>query len=77
MRRLEFLRRQKRLSMRKLKELSGVNEAYICKAERWGDHLGAGQLRKLADALEWSGDPDALLDVVREVEAAPANVEKR
>lgn len=64
MRRLKFLRLDAEMSMGQLETKSGVSRSYICKAEKWGNHLGEGQLRKLAMALDWPNDPSELMDEV-------------
>ena len=70
MKRLKFMRQNQGMTMAQLELKSGVSRSYICKAERWGDHLGDGQLAKLAGALGWKNNPQALLDEVDEVVTA-------
>lgn len=59
---LEYLRREAGLSIRALRDKCDppVGENYICRAEKWGDHLSERQLRRLADALGWDKDPALL-----------------
>lgn len=65
MKRLEFMRRDNGLSQRELGRLSGVNASYICNAERRGMELYPSQAQRLAEALEWRGDPSQLFEEVR------------
>ena len=69
MRRLKFMRQSAGMTMAQLEDKSGVSRSYICKAEKWGNHLGDGQLVNLARALGWQHDPAALMDEVEEVKA--------
>lgn len=69
MRRLKFLRQNANMTMADLERRSGVSRSYICKAEKWGNHLGEGQLVNLADALGWRHEPSALMDEVEDVKA--------
>ena len=69
--RLEYLRREAGLTIRGLRDKCNppVGENYICRAEKWGDHLSEGQLSRLADALGWKGDPALLAEPIEVVEA--------
>ena len=67
--RLEFLRRQAKLSQRGLGEMCSprVGACYICNAEKRGMKLYASQAQRLADALGWTGDPEELFEEVEAV----------
>ena len=69
--RLEYLRREAGLSIRALRDKCSppVGENYICRAEKWGDHLSETQLKRLADALGWEKDPALLAEPIEVVEA--------
>ena len=69
MRRLKFLRQSAGMTMADLERQSGVCRSYICKAEKWGNHLGEKQLENLANALGWRQKPAALMDEIEEVKA--------
>lgn len=64
MKRLEFLRRDRGLSQRQLGAAAQVNASYICNAERRGLVLYPEQAKRLAAALDWSGDPTELFEEV-------------
>ena len=70
MRRLEYLRREAGLSIRGLGQMCEppIASNYICRAEKWGDHLGEEHLQRLADALGWDKDPALLTDTIEVVE---------
>ncbi len=71
MKRLEFLRRNRGWSQRKLGSAAHVNASYICNAERRGLILFDQQAQRLADALDWQGKPAELFeDVIENVNAA-------
>ncbi|MEG1827731.1 MAG: XRE family transcriptional regulator [Gordonibacter sp.] len=72
MKRLEFMRRNMRLSQRKTGEMSGVNASYICNAEKRGLILYPNQAQRLSDALGWDGDPMELFEEVTENDMATA-----
>lgn len=64
MKRLEQLRNERHMTQERLGNKAHLDKSYISKAENYGNHLGAGQLARLAAALEWTGDPeDLMLDV--------------
>ena len=65
---LEKERRNHGWSQRELMRRSGVDSAYISRAERQGMRLYPGQARKIADALGWEGDPAELFKEVEENE---------
>lgn len=65
MKRLEFLRRDRKLSQRELGKRAGVNASYICNAERRGMELYPSQAQRLAAALDWLGEPSELFEEVR------------
>ena len=69
--RLEYMRREAGLTIRGLRDRCKppVGENYICRAEKWGDHLSENQLKRLADALGWKGDPWDLVAPIEIVEA--------
>ena len=60
---LEYLRREAGLTIRGLRDKCNppVGENYICRAEKWGDHLSDAQLERLAVALGWDKDPALLV----------------
>lgn len=62
MNKLEFYRRKRGLSQRGLGLIAKVDASYICNAESRGFRLYERQMRELANALDWNGDPYALLD---------------
>lgn len=66
MTRLEFIRRSKGWSQRKLGEAAKVSASYICNAESRGMTLYPNQTKRLADALGWKGDPAELFEEVTE-----------
>lgn len=66
MKQLEFLRRNLKWSQRKLGDVSSVDARYICNAEKRGMILYPKQAKRLADALDWTGDPDELFKEVGE-----------
>ena len=68
--RLEYLRREAGLSQRALRDkcVPPVGENYICRAEKWGDHLGRAHLERLAAALGWDKDPELLMDEIEVAE---------
>lgn len=72
MKRLEFRRRGKGWSQRKLGEIAGVNASYICNAEKRGMILYPPQAKRIAEALGWKGDPAALFEDVTEDDLATA-----
>lgn len=61
MRLLQKLRTDKNLTQESLGYRARLDKSYISKAENYGNHLGDDQLRRLAEALNWTGDPAALL----------------
>ncbi|WP_281654772.1 XRE family transcriptional regulator [Eggerthella sinensis] len=66
MKRLEFMRRNLRLSQREAGKLAGVNASYICNAEKRGLILYPDQAKRLSSALGWEGDPAELFEEVTE-----------
>lgn len=62
--RLEAERRRLGLSKSKLARMADMNPATITWAEQRGFRLYGAQLTKLALALGWSGEPEALLQDV-------------
>lgn len=72
---LQYLRNYIRLSQDDLYELCHVDAHYICNAEKHGDHLGTGQLERLAKALGWKGDPALLLKFTDELPGFEALVD--
>ncbi len=71
MKRIRQMREGKGLSMRQLGSRCRppVAASYICYAEN-GLTLGAGQAKRLADALGWEGDPMELFEEVEAVNHA-------
>lgn len=65
---LTKVREDARLSKRKLDRLSNVCASDISKAETRGLRLYPVQMERIAAALEWEGDPMALLEEVAEDE---------
>ncbi|WP_172623372.1 helix-turn-helix domain-containing protein [Arabiibacter massiliensis] len=65
MKRLEFLRRDKKLSQRELGRLAGVSASYICNAESRGLILFPSQAQRLARELGWEGDASELFEEVK------------
>ena len=61
MRRMEYLRRSRKLSQRALGLLANVDAGYICTAEKYGFARGV-RLERIADKLEWQGKPEELLE---------------
>jgi len=68
--RLEYMRREAGLTIRGLRDKCKppVGENYICRAEKYGDHLSEGQLVRIAEALGWDGDPMLLTQPIEIVE---------
>ena len=68
--RLEYLRREAGLSLSELGRKCDppVASNYICRAEKYGDHLGDSQLQRLAAALGWEKDPELLTHAIEIVE---------
>jgi transcriptional regulator with XRE-family HTH domain len=64
--RLQVEREAQSLSVAKLSRRADLNPATISWAEQRGFRLYDGQLRKLADALGFDGDPRRLLEQVPE-----------
>lgn len=62
--RLEELRVKAGLSKSKLARMADINPASICYAEQRGFQLYPIQCQHLAEALCWTGDPEALLEDV-------------
>lgn len=64
---LQYLRNRTGLSQDDIYELCHVDAHYTSNAEHHGDHLGQGQLARLAETLGWLGDPELLLRFTDEV----------
>lgn len=71
---LEKERRARGLSQRKLMLVTGVDSAYISRAERMGMRLYPGQAARIADALGWEGDPADLFKEVGDDACEPCAV---
>ena len=68
-RRLKYLRNERGWSMRALGDACypPVSKNYICMGEKWGS-MYQSHLERVAKALEWEGDPEALLDEIEVAE---------
>lgn len=64
MTRLEALRKSAGVSKAKLGRMADINPALLVYAEQRGFRLYPVQLARIADAIGWIGDPDALLEDV-------------
>ena len=64
-RELERMRKAKGLSQRGLAGAAKVDTPFICTCERYGFGKGV-RLKRLADYLGWSGDPEGLLEELPE-----------
>lgn len=64
---LQHLRNIPHISQDQLNEMCGVDAHYTSRAEHHGDHLGTGQLERIAKTLGWKGDPALLLKFTDEV----------
>lgn len=56
------LRMKRGWSQAKLSRVADLNQSTVNAIERGRLRAGAGQLRALATALKWDGDPEALVE---------------
>lgn len=66
MKRLKFLRLDAGISLDRLAQMSDVNRSVISRVERHGDYITKSQLERLSGALGWTGEPEGLLEEVRD-----------
>lgn len=68
---LERERRDHGWSQRELMRRTGVDSAYISRAERMGMRLYPGHASRIAEALGWQGDPADLCKEVADDDCEP------
>lgn len=60
--RLEYERRNRNMSQRKLATEAKVDASMLCRAEKCAPALYPSQLQRIAQTLGYDGDPASLLD---------------
>lgn len=61
---MQKLRQAKGCSQRQLWRLSGIDPHYLSAAERQGMRLYPKQAERIAEALDWKGDPMQLFEEI-------------